>query len=363
MRRARRQATKLLALALLLACGCGKKGPPVPPQPRGPLPPRLVEARQIGSSAVVSFEVPRARGGKPAQLPVRAELIRIDYAPGLEAPADPDAFRRRGELVGTLEGDPLEQGTVRRLADESVEQLAEAGVGRRLRYGIRVRDLKRRSSPLVVAEDLVLLPSVSGPRNLNAEPTADGIRLTWEPPTPEGQYRYNVYRSAPQGPEPLTPLNPAALQAPAFLDSEQVPGERYAYVVRTVLAEGRPYREGESSETLVVLSIDRFAPEPPTGLVAVQEGPAVRLFWNPSGERDLAGYRVLRRVTGGAFERVGPDLVGKPNYLDTEIEAGQHLAYRITAVDRADPPNESEPSITVDLVVLEEPTAPGELEP
>jgi hypothetical protein len=90
---------------------------------------------------------------------------------------------------------------------------------------------------------------------------------------------------------------------------------------------------------------------------------AVRLFWNPSSERDLAGYRIYRRIGEDEFASIGPDLVGQPFYLDTAVEPGQHLSYRITAVDRAEIPNESGPSESFDLVVVEEPDERGGSEP
>jgi hypothetical protein len=107
------------------------------------------------------------------------------------------------------------------------------------------------------------------------------------------------------------------------------------------------------------LTEDRFAPAPPRGLVTVQEGLAVRLFWDPNRERDLAGYRVFRKIEDGEWERIGPAVVSNALHLDADIDVGQRLAYRITAIDRADPPNESGPSEEKTLVVLAEPVAPG----
>jgi len=357
--RAARLAAAVAAIALLGTAGCGKKAPPRPPEPRGPLPPRRVAARQIGSSAVVSFQVPPSRGDRPAQQPVTAELVRVSWGAGLAAAADPDVFRRRGEVIGSVEGDPLKQGASLRIRDDALIQLDGGGVGSTVRYAIRVRDRSDRSSPLVVAEDLVLLAAVAAPGAIGAEPTADGIRLTWAAPAGEGPFRYNVYRSPPGEPPPLSPANAAPLQNSEFLDPETVPGRRYDYLVRAVLADGRPFREGAGSEPASVLSVDRFAPAAPTGLVGVQEGEAARLFWNPSPERDLAGYRIYRRVGDAAYEPIGPDLVGQPLYLDIEVEPGQALSYRISAVDRAEIPNESEPSAAFDLIVAEEPVQPG----
>jgi hypothetical protein len=352
-------AVVLVAVALGAAAGCGKKGPPRPPEPRGPLPPRKVQARQLGGAALVSFEVPPPRGERPAQQPVTAELVRVTWAAGTAAQSDPEAFRRRGQLIGSVEGDPLERDAALRIRDDGLAALANAGEGATVRYAVRVRDRRRRSSPLVVAQDLVLLAVAEPPRRVRAEPTADGIRLTWDAPVGEGPFRYNVYRSPSGEPPPLTPANSAPLSSSEFLDPQAVPGREYDYTVRVALAEGRPYREGLGSEPVTVLSVDRFAPGAPTGLVAVQEGEAVRLFWNPSPERDLAGYRVYRRVADGELEAVGPDLVGQPLFLDTTVEPGQQVTYRVSAVDRAEIPNESELSAPFDLVVAEEPVQPG----
>jgi hypothetical protein len=349
-----------IPLLAVLALSCGEKGPPLPPEPRGPLPPGQVGARQVGGQARVGFVVPVARGEKEAQQPVRAEVIRVSYPPGVEATADPDAFRRRGEIVTTYERDPLESGEPLTLSDATLRELSGGGTGYTIRYGVRVRDRRGRPSPLVVAADLGLVAPAPPPAALRGEPTADGIRLVWNAPAAEGEFRYNVYRPAEKPSALDEPLNAKPLDATEFLDTTGETGERYRYMVRVALAEGRPHRESEDSETIAVVAEDRFAPTAPHGLVAVQEGTAVRLFWDPNPERDLRGYRVFRRRIAQeretAWERIGPDPVERPLYLDAEVELGQRLAYRVVAVDRTTPPNESRPSEVVEIELLGEPT-------
>jgi hypothetical protein len=342
-------------LLMLLAIGCGKKGPPMPPEPRGPLPPGMVKARQIGRSVVVSFTVPEPRGDKPARQPVRAELIRVAYGPGFEPPANPGVFRRRGEVIDLAEGDPLPSGERRRLVDDTLQDLQGGWVGSTLRYAVRVRDRRGRSSPLVVTRDIVPIASVPAPSRLQAEPTADGVRLVWKGPPSEGPHSYNVYRSALEGPPAEIPLNSQPLDVTEYLDSTVTVGERYLYTVRVALADSPPYREGESSTPLETLAEDRFPPEAPEGLIAVQEASAVRLFWNPNRERDLAGYRVYRSRDGKDWLPIGPDPVEKSDYLDEDVGVGEILAYRVTAIDKADPPNESPLSESVELELLAEP--------
>jgi hypothetical protein len=322
-----------------------------------------VRARQIGNNAEVWFQVPEPRGSKPKQQLGRAELVRITYPPGVEAPPDPDAFRRRGELVAQKEGAPLPSGVRIGLVDDSLDQLPGAGTGYTLRYAVRIRDYRGRSSPLVVGEDLVPATPAPAPRSLRAEPTADGVRLTWQAPEGEGPFQYNVYRSQPDGPPAGSPLNSSPLTGTEFLDESAATGSSYVYVVRVALADGPPYREGWTCDPLELVAEDRFAPASPQGLVAVQEGKAVRLFWNPNSERDLGGYRVYRRVNGGPWTRLDPPVVEQPLYLDADVEVGQRLAYRIAAIDRAVPPNEGEPSAAVELDLLDEPVETPGAEP
>ena len=349
--------TSALALGLLapLAGGCGKKGPPLPPTARGPLPPQRVTARQVGDTVEVRLDVPAVRGDRVSQQPVRAELVRVTYPGGNAPAADPDAFRRRGVQVAAVQRD-LERGERLLLVDRGVEALATGSDGRVARYAVRLRDRRSRPSALVVAPDLELQPVVPPPGGLTATPTADGVRLTWNAGSDEAR-RFNLYRSDPGTPAVETPMNAQPLADGEYLDESVEIGKNYRYEVRTVLAPGQPYRESAPGEPVLVLAADRFPPAPPDGLVAVAEGGAVRLFWNPGTDRDLAGYRVYRRRTGGEWARVGASLIVQATFVDSEVRPGERLAYRVTALDRIDPPNESGPSPTFELEM------PGEVEP
>lgn len=346
---------------LLLACAttaCGKKGPAQPPAPRGPLPPADVDARQVGDRVRVRFTVPQPRGERPSQRPVRAELIRVDNAPGFAVPADPEAFRLRGKIVALEEGEALEPGRRAEFEDRTVAELPGGGVGWTVRYAVRVRDVRGRPSPLVAAADLELVAPLAPPEGLAATATAEGIRLSWRPPSGTGKQKlqYNVYR-APAGQSfGERPLNVGPLASTEFLDQAVTVGSTYRYAVRTVQGAGPPFRESDSSSAVTVVAADRFPPAPPTGLVAVEEGAAVRVLWNPSPERDVASYNVYRRLAGEAWAKLaGP--VRETTYLDPDPPAGIPIAYRVTAVDAASPPNESEPSAPAEVMLAGEPAA------
>ena len=360
--------TALISAFLLVglcANSCGKKGPPRPPVPRGPLPPEAVEARQVGSRVEVGFRMPAPRGSKPAQQPERAELVRVEYPPDLEPSPDPSAFRRRGAVASVVDVTSSESGVRVRIEDPTWGELPGGGAGWTLRYGVRVRDRRGRPSPLVVALDLVATEVLAPPRNLKGEPTGDGIRLVWDPPSEAGTFRYNLYRSLPGSPFGERPVHGEPLSAPEYLDISVEIGHAYAYSVRTALPDAPPFRESLSSPVVELVAEDRFPPEPPRGLVAVKEGSGIRLFWDPNQEKDLSGYRVYRRADPSEdWVQVGRDPIPEALFLDTDVEVGDRWAYQVRAVDRATPPNESSPSEAVivdvsgDAVSSEDPRMP-----
>ena len=345
-----------IPLALLsLLFSCGKTGPLRPPAPRGPFPPGSVESRQIGEGVEIAFTLPKPRGDAKSQALARVEVLRVAYPRGVPPPTDPDAFRLRGELVAQV--DPTAATPEGRfvLPDAGLDSLADRGIGWTLRYGVRVKDQNGRSSPLVVAHDLVTVTPKPAPAGLKAEATADGIRLSWTVPEGVDEPRFNVYRGPLPGLLDEKPLNLQPLESPDYLDTTATVGQRYRYVVRTIAADGPPYRESGSSPAADVDASDRFAPAAPAALVAVQEGKAVRLLWNPGAERDLDGYRVCRRRPDGSWALLTQDVIRQPSFLDPDVTAGDTLVYRVTALDRAQPPNESEPSEETTVVVGSEP--------
>jgi hypothetical protein len=266
----------------------------------------------------------------------------------------------RGDVVLSVGAPYGKSGERLMLSDLSVSELADRGIGWTLRYGVRVRDQRGRPSPVVVAKDLTTVKPAAAPRALSGQASADGVRLTWEAAEGVTGATYNVYRGPLDGKLSERPLNVQPLTTLDDLDTATEAGKTYRYVVRAVSAEGPPYRESASSNEAVVNASDRFAPAPPTGLVAVQEGKAVRLFWNPGPENDIDGYRVYRRSGDAGFAPVDKAIVRQPSFLDAGVTPGTVVSYRVTAIDRADVPNESGPSAEVEVRVAAEPgTAPG----
>ncbi len=347
-----RIAMVALVVFSAIAPGCGKIGSPLPPEPRGPRAPTRVAVRQTGNQARILFTQPAPRGAHPSQVPATAELVRVTYGVGQAANLDAAAFARRSEIVARLSLSADAEGSRLILVDGEWPRQGTDPEGWTLRYGVRVRDVRGRPSPLVLANDLLVVSEMGAPDELAARATADGISLNWQAPGEGAGALYHVYRKTrDECCWPESPVHVGVLEQPEFLDRGVKTGEVYRYTVRTAQDDETPLRESLGSGTIEVLARDLFPPARPEGLVAVQEGRGIRLFWDPSEARDLAGYRLFRRVDGNEWHTVGDAILKRALYLDSEVEIGQKVEYRTSAVDRADPPNESPFSEIVEVEI------------
>jgi hypothetical protein len=175
----------------------------------------------------------------------------------------------------------------------------------RTRYFFAVRGRSQRNVPgeLATVVSLAPFPVAVAPDGLEAAVGSPGVSLSWAPPSGDlllrrvdpADIRYNVYRLEPEGIAPPTPLNPAPLLQPQYLDSTMRWGGSYMYEVRAVSPlPGTILRESDGTRTDVVEVIDVYPPAPPTDLRVVRAERRVTLQWTPSTSIDLIGYRVYR---------------------------------------------------------------------
>jgi hypothetical protein len=348
-------ATILLVCGLALVAGCGRRGAPMPPEPRGPYAPEDVEVRQIGAEIHISFDVPESRNrDKPSQEISRAFLVKVEQAGAGQVP-DADSFRRRGDKAGVISLDGAADGR-----PAFVEALGSTGGSPApvLWYGVRVEDRRGRSSPLVVAGRITPVQPLTVPPRPRAEMTASGVRLQWDLPPDSGDLPINIYRTVLGSAFGRKPVNDTPVTGRDYLDSAVTVGSTYSYLLRAAVSGDGPYQESGSSAAVQVHAVDLFAPAPPTRPVAVQEAAVVRLFWDPNEEKDLSGYRIYRRRGEGdwAVLQIGP--VNGTSWLDRDVLPGERYAYRITALDRAKPSNESGYSEVAGILVALDPDSP-----
>ena len=224
----------------------------------------------------------------------------------------------------------------------------------------------RRLVPLVPAP-----PPVSAPAVKYDETT---ITVSWQPPAGVSRMRepasesdhilpsklngyvepsigYNVYELP--SPSPAAEIGAAAAPAtttvakpaekrltgspitdPTYADKRMTWGAERCYAVRTVVRYGELSIESGDAPSVCVKLVDTFPPAPPKGLQSVATAGAISLIWQPNGEKDLAGYIVLRGTTAGALAPITPAAISDTAFKD-EVPAGSHFFYAVKAVDKA----------------------------
>jgi len=343
---------------LLLGSGCGKKGPPLPPLKRGPDRVTAVSARQEGKSVVLSGLMPEhSQDGGPLAPIEEVRVFRLDRGgfAGVPGPGGRSLqrtahkqFTKEARRVAVLSGEDLGRSiSGKRFAFADSAPLAGPipEGGKDLTYAVTVVDTEKRSSPLSAFAAIRILPPPLPPANLKKELMEKRIRLSWEPPPPQAQKEtplYNVYRSELEGVYPDPPRNQRPLSLPLFEETDFAYGRTYYYVIRSALVSGASSRESENSVSLQVLHRDIYAPAPPTGFAVSAERGAVKLYWFPNEEPDLAGYRIHRSESESeGFAEIARVGAGESSYVDQAVKPGVKYYYCLTAVDSSNPPNES----------------------
>ena len=294
--------------------GCAKVGDPLPPLSQPP--PTIRNLKLVQVDDVVQLHFPLA-------FP-ETDQIRIHrVCPGKDTSLEPHLTLYRRQLRTGDDG-----------AGYRVElELPEDGIP--CGYFLRFLDLDGLISP---PSNLVRASSVqaaAAPRNLRCEVNANHLRLEWDrpPSNHDGSRPANVvgylvnsrYRVATE----------------VFRDTEFSFGRPKRYSVQAVSRDADPLILSRASDTLTIVPEDSFAPGTPRNVTAVHWEGAVRVYWDPNREADLAGYFVYRDLEGGTVRKISP-LVQDRMFTDTTVREGETYRYRVSAVDKSD--NESPPS-------------------
>jgi hypothetical protein len=366
----------LFLAAALVAAACGKRGDPLPPLPTTPQGVTELRLAQRGPSLEVSYVAPRTTAGGARLGVLEVELLRTE-APGDFAKVARTTRRR------VAPGETIVESEVLPPAGTVVRAAARAKVG-------------GDASALSPVVSLTVQPAPPAPTGLTALLEPQAVVLTWVPPptppptpapspspsaspspmptpspspsprapgpspspspgvtpsprpspsaTPKPQGGFWVYRREPEAAY-RRPLTPAPVAGPPFRDTTIAPGERWCYVVRTVVST-EPIVESASSPEGCVENRDVFPPAAPTGVAVLPGEDAVEVSWSPSLEADLASYRVYRASDGGPPARVADVPASDTTFRDASAPRGQPLLYTVTAVDRSG--NESPPSGAVE---------------
>jgi len=353
----------LLALgALLMLASCATMGPPQPPSLDLPKPPTDLRAVRKGDKVTLTWTVPTVTTDRktlhstgPTRIcrGIEPKLTSCGTSVGEAAASTKTADKKRSAtFADTLPAD-LEQSNQSLFVMYAVEVLNQDGRGAGISNQVRVP-----STPAI--------PPFS---NFAAEVTAQGVRMSWTPPSASkmasDRCLFRIYRrqegstagikiadldlpycpafpeSAPTG-APVQP-SPAEEGFPhSYLDQTFEWEKTYFYrgtVVRVISESGAPALgiEGDDTPEVKKFADDIFPPAVPSGLQAAFSGPGqepfIDLVWGPVADADLDGYNVYRHEEGSAPVKINKQLVKAPVYRDREVVSGKNYFYSVSAVD------------------------------
>ncbi len=366
-----KKAFSLLIISILFFSfsSCGKKGPISPPLIKIPQKIDSFDAIQKGMNIILFWRNPTTYiDGNPLEGISEVEIWLAEEERDEEkqedhvkkAPLSPKEFLNKAKLLTVIKTEKFSEYAV----DENEEiplflykfpMNPEQILSKKYIFGLRILDVKKRKSDfskfLAVESRILPLP----PQNLRFEVFVDRITILWDPPeknidqsSPPNIQGYNIYRAEEK--EQMQRLNSSLIKENKFEDTDFLFDENYQYSVRASATDDSPFLESDDSEVLKVEAKDKFAPDPPSGLVSISGENYISLSWNENQEKDVAGYRVWRRE-GGEDEYVllTPEPILENAYTDTDVEKNKRYDYSITALDELG--NESEKSEEVSEII------------
>ncbi len=320
-----------------LLAGCGKKTPPVPPNAVIPLPITDLKQKLDDTSATLSWSYPkRSEGGESIdnirsfQL-LKSEVAAADYCP--ECPVQ-YALSIKLDAVGVKPGSKL------RYTDSDLK------VGHRYDYKVISHSGWNIASDDSNKVSFWWESPLLAPEGLTVESLEQQLIIRWQQVSALGDgsivtepVRYQLYRSA-DGKEfsRIGGLVSDAMSVDQGLKNDK----KFYYRVRAVRNLDGTDLYGRVSETVSGKARDLTPPVPPHDFTVLAIPGGAKILWESVGGKDVAGYRIYRRLASENYALVGEVAVSSFSFADLNLPAGtETLYYAVTSFDRADPPNES----------------------
>jgi hypothetical protein len=353
--------------AALFFSGCGQKGPPRPPVRR--LPERNTDLKilQKGEAAVIVFApVTRNTDGSSLEDLDSVVVYRMDepMEPGkggryrMPGPPAENVYSKKAKKIARITHGDLpsftEGGKVYFPVSRAVAESAPGRPPLVSFFAVKTESRRGRTSRLSNIAALAPEKVPPAPGHLSCTLSKDLCVLSWEPPRLEeggevqGLEGYDIFRRQEGSPYPNTPLNAKPVTGTRFEDRTLLYGEAYCYTVAALVSGRTGPVQGSAAQESCLSFRDIYPPEPPTAVSSISGRGSIRLVWEEKPGSDVAGYNIYRKAASEKdWVKINEKPVEEATFTDTDVKSGIRYEYRITALDSAEPPNESTPSDVV----------------
>jgi len=330
----------VLLVVVFAPAGCGRKGPPLPPQVRVADTTRDLEVYQEGREAVLTWSYPdiTTAGGPLPDVEV-IEVWRATVPAGQEPPDVTSRDREiryrlleaEGELLASLDEAGIADAT-RGLKLRWRDDLERWDDARKtddrqvLWYAVRTICCRNRPSEYSNIARLVPQLPPPPPTGLKATASADGITLTWSPvpglaALVERAGKEEDWRTVTRGP----------VTTDRWRDPTAEQDQRWSYRLRSVKVQEGGQVVGDPGEVVDIDYPDIYPPAVPSNVVCLPEAERVRIRWQ--GSEGAVSYSVERSLGDGDWESLAEQLQ-QVTFDDGAPPLGT-VTYGVRAVDDA----------------------------
>jgi predicted small lipoprotein YifL len=330
----------LLIVLLSVLVGCGKEGPPLPPEIRIAQRTTDLTAYQEGEAAVLQWSYPTMTTSGQTLSDIEAIEVWRATLPRAQEPPPPVSAQDRalqrqlleseGEVIQSL--DPAELAAATRgsvlVFHDDLNRWREGAVGDPetmvVWYGVRTICCRKRESDLSNVVRLLPARPPAPPQGLRLTAGASGIDVQWEV-VPD--ISVVVERSADG--TTWTQVTETPVKTGEWLDGQADQGRAWSYRLRSVARIEGAEVVGDPSAPVRIEHPDTYPPPTPEDVVCLPEGATVRVRWRlvPGA----ADYVVSRRIGGDVTEVLASDLTSV-EFTDPEPPLGD-IIYLVAARD------------------------------
>jgi len=327
----------VLIFVVAVINGCGYKTNPRPATDASPSEIGLVNAQGHKDRIVLKWEVPQRNTDGSALTDVSGFKV---YRTAHKIDEDCQNCESKSVLHANIDyHNPSNAKIEKGMVTFSDGQVAPGYV---YYYYVSVYNLRGRESKTSQEVAVVFDKAPPAPEGVKAEVGAKGVRLEWTVPEDgQGIKNFRVYRADAETPGDLTSIGSTKWGENSFTDKTAEIGKTYRYAVSSLKMNRGVSIESDLSQS-VPTYFSAVYRSPPENVNTTSTPEGIRIYWDPVkiGEEETR-YNVYRSEGRKMFEKVNPEPLRNPSFLDRKVVKGREYRYAVTAFSQSRPDQES----------------------